>query len=171
MKYFFPILTLLFSINVFALGGPTNAPVIPSVIVGNRTLIDNGSLMVLYCATNSATNRYCTFRKQDGSSGYTPSGTRSFHLLAVRSLSFNTTSANFTIFQSGNDVGIMSSTSPTSVVNIGGNANLGTFYKSGAIGWTGDYLADFVVSNGKYLSYDNGGVLSIDLTMAFGYEQ
>ena len=131
-----------------------NAPgPIPNLVIGGRTLTDIDNLIVLYAYVQGTTNTNGTFRTKAGVA-YTPSGAKTFKILAVKTVGMITTvTANwgFGLGYSDNDVGVNGAVAYTNLVNLAGGATF--FHPLSAIAPASyEYPVDFTIPNGKYIA-------------------
>jgi hypothetical protein len=171
MKNIFIILSLFIAGSASA-AAPNLPAAIPSLTVGGRVFTDTTNLIQAVCFVTGTTNPNCTFRKMSGSAGYTPSGSKSFRILAMKIL--NNSSANNSSFYVGystNDVGFGTTTGPTGAVYVAGQSTLLMFNTTSGISSI-EYPMDFTVPNGKYPFISNGTVSSLSgFVIIYGYEQ
>ena len=137
-------------------------PTQTTLTIGGRVFTDLANLIVLYAGPGI--NSKSTFRTAGGSSGYTPSGSKTFVCAAWRANIAAGTSIQ--IGYTDNDVGLQSAGSFTNFVQPG--HGIPSFYAAGALENVEQILTDFTVPNGKYLSLDGGGANLI--IQVFGYE-
>ncbi len=145
---------------------------IDSLTIAGRTFTNLSGLIIVY-GSILTTSHSATFRKANGASGYTPSGSLAFKGYALR-LSPSTvasTGGSYSLAQSDNDVGLDSATSLTNPVYIAGSANAFAIAPPQTLAALPiDFAIDIPVLNGKYLTLnDSGGVGRID-AIVYGYE-
>lgn len=144
---------------------------IDTITVGGRVFTNLSGLIQLYGFTIDATNRYTSVRKPSSSSGYAPSGVI-FQVSAVRIVNFNTNTQNgLAIFYSNNDLGVSSTTVPSSPVYIGGDSTLSEIVATTTTqGSETIFLTDFRVPSGKFLGFDNNAQNNDMHFQVYGYE-
>lgn len=137
-----------------------------TITVGNKIFTNLSSLIVLHCYV--AASNYGTFRKGRASSGYTPSGSTSFYLHALKFQGFAAANFGAYLVQSDNDCGINTATAPTNAVNINGMAIPYCHTGAGPFTEVAFDKTNFYIANAKYLSlYGNASAM---LAIVYGYE-
>lgn len=145
-------------------------PAIPTLTVGGRVFTDVKNLIVLTGTIYGASNGSSGFRRFSGSSGYLPSGSKSFRIMAIRTMVV-TTGNPLPIFYCDNDLGMGTNTSPTNPVYPSGDAqNVIINPTAAGTGWY-EIPFDFLTPNGKYIGVTNGGTASSVRIQLFGYEE
>lgn len=147
---------------------------IPTLTIGGRVFTDLQNLIILYCFCGpQGSTLNGTFRKAGASSGYTPSGSKTFKLSAIK-YSIQATAAAATgsvlIGYADADVGLASAAGLTNGVFIAGGgspSNIGV--GMAVMKETYEAVCDFVVPNTKYLCAQAAAASAI-ATVAFGYE-
>lgn len=170
MKNFFLAILLFTLIPMSAVAAPVGPVGGPSLTVGGRVFTDTSNLITLFGYVNT-TNVRTTLRKMGASSGYTPSGSKSFKLQAVRVICAASFQALGFFAQTDNDVTINSNTPFTNPIYASGNALWTMFYTPPNLGAVEEITTDFTVANGKFLSMDSGNVNVSETIYAYGYEQ
>lgn len=104
--------------------GTSSLVAVPALTVGNRVFTDvSTNLIQLVCYATAAAGQ-CTFRKQNGTTGYTPSGSKDFYILAAREVVDVAGASGFCrLSYSDNDKGVKTATAPTNPVYYGGAAD------------------------------------------------
>lgn len=151
---------------------------IDTLTIGGRTFTDLTNLISLVGVFAGSTDIYCTFRKSNGSAGYTPSGSNRFQLGALvnQSVSIAATAGDyFVMAQSDNDAGFPSSTTLTNPVYVAANASLFINLSQDTTKQTAEFINyfNFIIANGKYLSIAGNSITGANsrwLLTAYGYE-
>lgn len=143
----------------------------PSLTIGGRVFTDLKNLIQLYAFVSGAGNGNCTFRRSDTTSGYTPSGSKTFRVLALRMEVYTTFAGAGSLLYSDNDVGIAAATAFTNAKSplSGGQFPLVVQTTSNANIF--DKPINFVVPNGKYLGCTNNASAGVGSIVAWGYEE
>lgn len=151
---------------------------VDTITIGNVIFTDVSNLIMVSGYVTDGTNKWTSFRKPAGSSGYTPSGSKTFHVRAVRIFSLGTVGngTGFILGYNNIDLGLSGTTSPSSPIYIGGDstatlANVVVFGSSVVTGTTIEAVVDFVIPNTKYIFASNAGSASSALIQIFGYEE
>lgn len=180
MKFLMLIFYLFFSLcYVNHLEGATFNPSItnrPYLTVGNRIFTDLTNLKIVSSfAIGAAGADNNSPRLYNGTSGYTPSGSKAFRILAAKFRNYDV-SATYTAFYLGycdNDLGINSAVTATNIVYLNGDQDSSTIM-SGNIPITTDIELNlnFLIPNTKYICIRGGGVTgNRTRILLYGYEE
>lgn len=159
------------SITFFPASSGGSSPANGDLVVGGVYLKKAG-LITLYNIVSGSL--YGSYREQDGSAGYTPSGANNFRVYAVKYIAI-TASPTSTIFYTSNDLGILGSSALTGQTFIGGVADLSRFEQGGFIATAPNAAVqetalDFVVPNGNYLGLSTVAA-TVVYSIVYGYEE
>lgn len=139
---------------------------VPTLIVGGKSFTDLTNLITLYGAIGGSAASFCSFRKQDGTAGYSPSGV-TFRCGGIKALA--SVAGSFAIGYCDNDLGLPSGTSPTNPVYIAGFGSTATPFTAQTAQYLGDSF-DFTVPAGKFL-FAYGGLSTLNcIIQVVGYE-
>jgi hypothetical protein len=141
------------------------------LVVAERVFTDLRSLIVLVGFVNGAANGYCTLRRPNASSGYTPSGTKSFRALAIRAEATVNYAAALVISQSDNDTGFATNTATVNPVYPAGAGGGGQIIPIISAATNYAKAFDFVVANTKYLTVFNQATAGCGFVTVWGYEE
>lgn len=145
------------------------APVIPSLYIGGRTISDLSNLIILYGSFSGAANGNTTLRKQDGSAGYAVTSGKSFVVVAIEiDLIVVAASTACTFGYADNDVGVEVNTAFTNAVYTARSASMFRIPTTTA----GSYqrAPNFSAPAGKYLFVTNQAGACVGSLRVFGYE-
>ncbi len=143
------------------------------VTVGGRTFTNLANLKILIANVPGAGN-WTTARDGSATAGYTPSGAKSFRVLAIRLVPSLNVTAKAYIAYGDNDKGVNSGSVATNPVYHGGGGIADYTFIAGAPSAAGAYgngisemAVDFTIPNGKFPGtlIAGGGCLFM-----FGYE-
>ncbi len=162
-------------IVLICIGANSNAaliPTAPTFLVGGKTLLTQ-NMIQLKCRPNGTTNRYSGCRVTGGSSGYTPSGSKLFHIRAVKIETTGTITANTTttLASCDTDLAIGTTSTPVNPVYFGADSNLSSInFDSGSASFQ-EQEWDQVIPNTKFFCIDDGTANSVYVVNLFGYEE
>lgn len=142
---------------------------IPTLTVAGRVFTDLDNLKILRGRVADSTNSYGTFREENGSAGYTPSGLNNFRVRAIRVIG-DSGSGDLYFGQSDDDVGASSAGAPTNFVPPGNSTVLGLIANLGVRNDI-ELPSDFLVENGKYLSLSGAATAASATVEVYGYEE
>jgi len=150
-------------------------PSVPSLTVAGRTFTDLKNLIVTSGGFAGAANGQCTPRRGSGSSGYLPSGSKAFRVLAIQFYAVSVAPGSFVgYFYCDNDLGIATATAATNGVYPGNDARCSYISSATSLATTDksvEFVVDFLVPNGKYFSVtSNGSALNCSFRV-YGYEE
>lgn len=150
-------------------------PAIPTLTIGGRVFTDLTNLKVLVGGFAGTANGNCTMREASSSSGYTPSGSKAFRILAVQIIAISVAPGSFAgILYADNDVGLATNTAFTNAVYPGGDSRGGFFNSSASVVTTTfsyETALNFRVPNGKYPAVTNNASTFNCGIRIFGYEE
>lgn len=145
---------------------------IPTLEVAGRVFTDLDNLIILYGSTTNTNG--ASLRRANGTSGYTPSGSNSFKILALRqtaTLGSTPTNGYGSLGYSDNDVAVNTATAATNPVYVAGALNNFPFSNPQTQAQVpSEHPLDFTVPNGKFVFADGGGGVGSVSWQVFGYE-
>lgn len=146
---------------------PTNN----TLTVGGRVFTDFTNLIVLYASFGGATP-YSTARLMTGSggTGYTPSGSNKFRVLAVQAFANGGAAGAVGIGYGNTDIGFASAAASTTPVYPGGGSSAQCLFMASSATVQAEASMNFLVPNGKYLQLLGDGV-SYASCIIYGYEE
>ena len=141
----------------------------PILEVGGKVFTNVGSLIVLWNYSSASATPRSTARKTFTGSGYTPSGTKTFEIGAIRVTSDTSSAVQLRFAYVDADIGFDTTTSFTNPVYGAGNSNVRTHHAYPTAGIYQQLGMYAIVPNAKYIGVELG-TNSVYIGNFFGYE-
>ena len=142
---------------------------IPTLTVGGRVFTDLSNLIILTGNCSGSSSGNGTLRKAGGTSGYTPSGSKTFVAKAIK-VAFGTAGGLVQILYADVDIGASSATVFTNPVYIGGAPNSSAEITGATSSIQESVLPDFIIPNGKFMCTNKLASATACTIQVFGYE-
>ena len=144
-------------------------PVPNTLTVAGRVFTDLDNLKILSFAVGGA-NGYCTVREQNGTAGYTPSGSNKFRVLAIEYIV--TVDDHLYLSQTSNDIGFTTPTPPTVTKEIAGAAEGSRIHYAGSTPATTkrEIIINFLIDNGAFITILMPAGAGVFHGRVYGYE-